>query len=120
MLIKSLTQLESFTAADATTIREWLHPAKDGLDLSYSVAHAEVAPGKASLPHALRASSEVYILLEGEGIMHIDGEQRPVGAGDLVLIPAGARQFIENTGAHNLRFICIVSPAWRSDDEIVF
>ncbi len=120
MLLKSLAQLEPFIAGDATIIREWLHPKNDRVELAYSVAFAEVEPGKASLPHALHNSSEVYIIIEGEGMVHIGEEKQFVKSGDLVLIPAGAKQFIENTSTHNLRFICIVSPPWRSDDEVIF
>ncbi|MDX1939762.1 MAG: cupin domain-containing protein [Saprospiraceae bacterium] len=120
MLIKSLSQIESFIAGDKTIIREWLHPKNDSVEIAYSVAFAEVEPGNASLPHTLNNSSELYIILEGEGLMHIDQETQIVRNGDLIFIPAGAEQFIENTSEHNLRFICIVSPPWRSDDEVVF
>lgn len=120
MLKKSLSDLESFVAGDATIIREWLHPKHDKIDLAYSIAFAEVHPGAASLRHILETSSEIYIILEGEGIAHVGSETQAVKQGDLVLIPAGEEQFIENTGTDNLRFICVVSPPWRSDDEVVF
>lgn len=120
MLKKSLSDLESFIAGDATIIREWLHPQNDGVDLGYSIAFAEVNPGAASLRHILKTSSEIYIILEGEGIAHVGGETQAVKRGDLVLIPAGEKQFIENTGTDNLRFICVVSPPWSRDDEVVF
>lgn len=120
MLKKSLSDIESFIAGDETIIREWLHPKNDRVDISYSIAFAEVSPGTASLRHILKTSSEVYIILEGEGIAHIGGETQAVKRGDLVLIPAGKEQFIENTGTDNLRFICVVSPPWSKDDEVVF
>ncbi len=120
MLLKKLSSIPSFLAGDATLIREWLHPEKDGVHLPYSIAFAELEPGAASLPHRLRGSSEVYIVIEGAGIAHLDGQPQPLQSGELLLIPAGAEQFIENTGTGHLRFICIVAPAWRSDDEVVF
>ena len=49
--------------------------------------------------------------------MHIDREARAVAAGDTVYIPPGATQHIENTGSDELRFLCIVDPAWRPDCE---
>ena len=120
MLFKSLDQIQSFIAGDETIIKEWLHPKNDAVDTNYSLAFAEVEPGKSSLPHALKTSSEAYIILEGQGVAHVDDELQAVQPGDLVLIPAGAKQYIENTGSGNLRFLCFVSPPWNKDEEIVF
>jgi mannose-6-phosphate isomerase-like protein (cupin superfamily) len=51
--------------------------------------------------------------------MHIDGETCEVRAGQVVYVPPGATQFIENTGPEELAFLCIVAPAWRAEDEEV-
>lgn len=120
MLIKSLDQIPSFIAGDETIIKEWLHPKNEDVDINYSLAFAEVEPGKSSLPHILKTSSEAYIILEGSGIAYIDEKSQAVKSGDLVLIPAGAKQHIKNIGTENLRFICIVSPPWKKEDEVVF
>jgi len=120
MFFKSLDQISSFVAGDETIIKEWLHPKNDAVDTNYSLAFAEVEPGKASLPHALTTSSEAYVIIAGEGIAYVGEKSQAVKPGDLVLIPAGAKQYIENTGSENLRFLCIVSPPWSKEDEIVF
>ncbi len=119
MLIRALHDCPEFTAGDNCRLRELLHPGKAALDLRYSLAHARVEPGAATTPHALR-TSEVYYILQGNGCMHIDGESAPVQPGDTVYIPPHARQHIVNTGTHELVFICIVDPAWRAEDEVVF
>lgn len=119
MFIKSLKDCEEFIAGDSTILRELLHPAKERLALRYSLAHAVLGPGKSSRPHRLK-TSEVYYILEGQGIMHIDIESSPVGPGDAVYIPPNAVQFIRNTSEErDLKFLCIVDPAWRKDDEEV-
>jgi mannose-6-phosphate isomerase-like protein (cupin superfamily) len=118
MLIKHLTGCRQFTAGDNTLLREILHPGKDDVSLRYSLAHAIVKPGQTSLPHTLR-TSEVYYILEGQGLMTIDGETTPVGPGDTIYIPPGAVQYIENKGDTDLAFLCIVDPAWRPEDEVV-
>lgn len=64
MLFKKLEDITPFIAGDATLLREWLHPKNDEVELPYSLAFAEVAPGAASLPHTLQTSTEVYIVLE--------------------------------------------------------
>ena len=38
---------------------------------------------------------------------------------DSVYVPPNSKQFIENTGSINLRFLCIVEPAWKADNEIL-
>ncbi len=119
MFLRRLDDCEKFIAGDRTVLREMLHPDKAPLELRYSLAHATLLPGERSTPHALR-TSEVYYLLEGRGVMHIDDETREVGPGDTIYIPPRARQFIESTGSGELKFLCIVDPAWREEDEVVF
>ncbi len=117
MIIRDLAKCPCFLAADSTLICELLHPGQEGLDLPYSIAHAVLQPRAASLPHRLKNSTEVYFILEGEGEMHIDTEKSQVSAGQAALIPPGSWQYIRNTGDAILKFICIVSPSWRAEDE---
>ncbi|XGV95287.1 MAG: cupin domain-containing protein [Leptolyngbya sp. BL-A-14] len=119
MLIQSLETCSEFVAGDGTLLRELLHPDKQPIDLRYSLAHAIVPVGKTSLPHSL-ATSEVYYILSGQGEMHVDDECQGVKPGDTVYIPPHAKQFIRNSGAEPLVFICIVDPAWRQADETVY
>ncbi len=119
MLIKSITSTPSFLAGDKTIIRELLHPANDPVGNNYSLAHASLAVGEASLPHVLKKSAEVYVILQGRGEMHIDGQKRELDSGDIVHIPGGAEQHIINIGAVELQFLCIVDPPWAEADEAV-
>ncbi len=118
MFIRDLKDCPEFLSGDRAVLREILNPAKAALALRYSLAHAVVRPGKKTLAHRLR-TSEVYYLLEGHGIMHIDGETAEVTSGQAVYIPPDAVQFIENPGPENLAFLCLVDPAWRPEDETV-
>ena len=118
MLIKDLKNCEEFVAGDHTTLRELLHPDKADLNLHYSLAHAVLKPGLTSQPHSLK-TSEVYYILEGEGTMSIDDETAVVTVGQVVYIPPNAKQFITNSGKVDLKFLCIVDPAWRLKDETV-
>ncbi len=119
MLIRELDQAHYFTALDRTTLCELLHPDRaDGTPaLPYSLAHAVLPPGVQSLPHRLRAGTEVYYILAGTGRMQIDGEDTTVNAGQVIYIPPGAVQCLRNTGADSLAFLCLVSPPWHADDE---
>jgi len=119
LIIKDLANCKYFQAADNTYLCELLHPGQVGVNISYSIAHAVLQPGVASLPHRLKTSTEVYFILEGEGEMYIDSEKEEVSAGQAILIPPGSWQHIRNTGGFDLKFICIVNPFWRAEDEEV-
>jgi mannose-6-phosphate isomerase-like protein (cupin superfamily) len=116
MLIRHVDDCPEFIAGDDSRLRELLHPDKAPASIRYSLAHATVLPGQATKPHRL-ATAEVYYVLEGFGQMSIDDECGPVEPGSTVYIPPGAVQQIENTGDHELIFLCIVDPAWRPQDE---
>ncbi len=118
MFIQHLKHCKKFTAGDNCTLQELLHPDKADLKLRYSLALARVKPGRTTTKHSLK-TSEVYYILEGTGIMHIDDEQKKVGPECAIYIPPKAVQCIKNTGKKDLVFLCIVDPAWRAEDEIV-
>jgi mannose-6-phosphate isomerase-like protein (cupin superfamily) len=119
MIIKSLDSSARSVAGDASFLRELLHPGKEPLAIRYSLAHAEVGPGDRTRPHRL-AASEVYVILEGRGLMHVGAEAAEVAAGETVYIPPGEIQHIENVGSGRLAFLCIVDPAWAPACEEVF
>lgn len=118
MFIKDLKDCREFIAGDETLLRELLHPDKEDLQICYSLAHAVVKKGKTSLPHTLK-TSEVYYILEGDGIMYINNEQAEIHSGMAIYIPPHSKQHIKNTGNSDLKFLCIVDPAWRKEDEEV-
>ncbi|MCO6477791.1 MAG: cupin domain-containing protein [Phaeodactylibacter sp.] len=119
MIKKNTQNIRPFTAGDDTLIREVLHPKNDGLELGYSLAYATLEPGQASLPHILRSSTELYIIQKGRGRAFIGREVAEALPGDVLFIPVGARQYIENIGEGRLEFWCVVSPPWKKEDEIL-
>ncbi|MBN2169419.1 MAG: cupin domain-containing protein [Actinobacteria bacterium] len=120
MQLWHLDDCDEFAGGDKSRLRELFHPEKTPLELNYSLAHATVDPGKTTKPHRLEGHSEVYYIMEGEGVMHIEDETSTVSAGHAVYIPPGALQYIENNTESPLVFICIVEPAWRAENETVF
>lgn len=119
MIIKDIKGCNRFTSQDNTLLCELLHPGREEISLPYSIAHAVLKPKRASSPHRLKESSEVYYILEGIGVMNIDGEESEVGSGQAVYIPPGSWQHIRNTGGTDLEFLAIVYPFWREEDEEV-
>jgi len=116
MLIKDLKNCEEIIAGDNSILREVLHPKNEELQIHYSLAHAIVMPGQTSLVHKMK-TSEVYYILEGEGLMYINEESEKVHAGQAIYIPPSSKQYIKNTGKADLKFLCIVDPAWKKEDE---
>lgn len=118
MFYKKLKNAPLFIAGDHTHLREIMHPQHDPVAIGYSLAHASVPVGKASLPHRLK-SSETYYILEGKGKMFVNDESMEVSKDDVFLVPATALQYIENLGEVDLVFLCIVEPFWQETEEII-
>ena len=119
MKIRKLSEAPESSAADQTILSELWNPKNHpGFSGRYSLAHATLPIGKSSAPHTLK-SHELYYILSGSGVMHIADESSPVGPGDAIEIPPGERQWIENIGASELRFLCIVDPGWSAVDETI-
>lgn len=117
MLIRKLKNCPQITAGDNTTLRELLHPERDyPFSGRYSLAHAIVKPNQISAPHKLK-TDEVYYILKGRGLMHINDESAEVEPGDAIDIPPDSIQWIENISDRDLIFLCIVDPAWKETDE---
>lgn len=101
--------LEAFTTKDGSTIREFLHTP------SQSLAEAMLAPGQATRRHYHRASEEIYFLLDGAGLMEVDGEELSVTPGDAVLIPPGAWHTLR-AGPDGARLLCMCAPPYSHED----
>jgi len=119
MLVRRLQDQEPINALDNTTIREIFNPKHESqpMILNYSLAHATVKPEEKSLPHKFFEASEVYYILKGKGLMHINDEIAEVVPGDTIYIPPQAVQWIENIGSEDLEFLCMVDPAWQPNAE---
>ncbi len=118
MKVVRLKNCPEFIAGDNSRLKEILNPRKEKLKLTYSLAYAMVKPGKKTLRHRLKYT-EVYFIMKGRGIMHINKKKENVNAGDTIYIPPGSIQYIENSGRKLLEFICIVEPAWQPECEEV-
>ncbi len=101
---------KEFRTEERCFIFESLNGSNDCL----SVARARVQPGITTHWHAVNGTVERYIVAEGKGRVEVgDLESEDVGAGDVVLIPAGVRQRITNTGSTDLVFYCVCTPPFE-------
>ena len=80
---------------------------------------ASLPPGGALHEHR-HTQEEVYLVLEGGGLVRVGGEEMAVEAGSAVFIPGDALHSCENTGTSELR-VAYVFPADAFEDvEYVF
>jgi mannose-6-phosphate isomerase-like protein (cupin superfamily) len=61
----------------------------------------------------------VYYILQGEGNLQIDDEIFKVLKDQAIYIPPYSKQCFKNTGKDELKFLCIVDPAWKHEDETI-
>ena len=116
MLIVDMKTCREIISMDKAALREILSPLRENMDIRYSLAHAKVKPGEATLPHKIK-SSEVYYIMSGDGEMYINDEVEVVRQGHVIYIPANSIQYIKNMGNSELIFLCIVDPPWKAENE---
>ncbi len=60
--------------------------------------------------HAHKVQEQVYHVLEGEGLMEIDGRKHVLRKHDYVFLPPGVEHAISNTGLVDLVFLVATAP----------
>lgn len=65
-----------------------------------------------------RGIDQVLVFVEGHGEAELDGDTRPVGPGDLVVVPAGTRHNFRATGSGPLRLWTVYGPPEHAPDTV--
>lgn len=118
MIYKKLKNIPEFLAGDRTHLKEVLHPSNDQLPLNFSLAHAYLKVGENSLPHRL-SHSETYYILAGSGEIYLNESMQSIEKGDIIYVPENVEQYVKNKGEIDLVFLCIVSPPWSPETEVI-
>jgi len=113
MTVLNLAGQTPFVTKDGSEIRSILDRTNAPVQ-QQSLAEATVQPGSATQRHYHKMSEEFYFILEGTGVMEINGESRVVQPGDAILIPAGHSHTI--TARERLRFLCCCAPPYAHED----
>lgn len=84
---------------------------------SMAAGIAEIVPGGGALRLHSHAEAEIYYIIEGTGIMSLDGRETVVGAGTAVFIPGDAEHGLRNEAGSTLKLF-YVFPTGRFSDVV--
>ena len=113
MEIRKRDEQAPFTTKDGSTIRSLLDLSNAPVK-NQSLAEATLPAGGETERHYHKVSEEFYYVLEGAGVMEINGEEWEVGPGDSILIPSGAWHQIKATKP--MQFLCCCAPPYAHED----
>lgn len=74
-----------------------------------------LAPGEDIGAEVHAGHDQFFRIEEGEGVVEIDGERTEVGGDDAILVPAGARHNLINTGREPLKLYTLYGPPKHRD-----
>ncbi len=118
MDVVNLDQVEPFITKDGSQIRELLAYRNSAI-ANQSLAEATVPPGTSTDEHYHVKTEEIYFILEGQGRMRIESENREVRVGDAIAIPPGKKHKLWNTGDTPLRLLCCCAPCYEHMDTVI-
>jgi mannose-6-phosphate isomerase-like protein (cupin superfamily) len=68
-----------------------------------------IPPGRAGM-HSHTYDEVVYVI-EGEGVLHLDGQETPIARGSCIHLPPLEEHCLENTGAEPMRVLGVFHPS---------
>jgi mannose-6-phosphate isomerase-like protein (cupin superfamily) len=116
MSLKQNSKINFVKGNEGTKIKQYFHPYNTLNEIKYSLAQFTLDISKKTKLHKIK-SSEIYYILEGKGKLKINEKIFYLEKDDSAYVPPNSTQFIENIGTKELRFLCIVEPAWKIEDE---
>lgn len=69
-----------------------------------------IDPGQQAKPHIHPTAVDIMVIVQGTGTATVDGEERRVGPGDVILNPPGTLHGIRNDGNERIVWLVIQSP----------
>lgn len=91
-------------------IEEWHNSSNDA---AMSVARVRVEPHHKTRLHSLRDTEERYVMLQGIAEVTVGTQSWRVTEGDIVVIPVGTPQCIQNLDDTDLLFLAICTPRFE-------
>ena len=85
---------------------------------AFKVKTISVTPGGRLSYQRHERRAEHWFVVAGQGVVTLDGAERPVGAGDAVDVAVGAAHRIQNTGDGDLVFVEVQQGDYFGEDDI--
>ncbi len=79
-----------------------------------AITIVEMEPGGFQYLHA-HEPEQMYYILEGRGLMSVDGEEQMVQTGDCIFFSSFAEHGLKNTGEGVLRYLSAASPSFTRE-----
>jgi quercetin dioxygenase-like cupin family protein len=98
------------TAQAATTDREFRIVADPRSGLRSATHFVGYIP-TARAPEHFHTYDEVIYVIDGEGVLHAEGSDEPLGPGSCIQLPARTVHCLENTGGRVMRIVAVFRPA---------
>jgi quercetin dioxygenase-like cupin family protein len=106
-VVRRLDEQQAQAATGAREFRIVADPATGLRSATHFVGYIPV--GRA--PDHFHTYDEVIHVLDGEGIIHVDGDERSLGPGTAIELPARTVHCLENTGDRVMRVVAVFRPA---------
>jgi mannose-6-phosphate isomerase-like protein (cupin superfamily) len=113
--LDELELLDRKVTQDGGALR-YLEGARYGLRTS--LFRSEIVPGSGPRPHR-HTYNEIFVIEQGQAEYRVGDERITAGAGDIVVVPAGAPHGFVNTGTAKLLHLAIHEGAERAESEWV-
>lgn len=69
-----------------------------------------IDPGQQAKPHIHKGTVDIMVIVQGHGTATVDGQERDVGPGDVILNPRGTLHGIRNDGNERIVWLVVQSP----------
>ena len=102
--MKIITQKEA-PQYERDQIRSYLLVAESTVGAKHiTTSLVEMEPSGIQKPHSHK-TEQCYLILEGKGVMEVDGERAEVSAGDTIFIPSNSIHSLVNEGPTILKYL---------------
>ena len=82
-----------------------------------TITWVEGQPGSEQPMHAHPENEQVYVVVQGCGLMKVGTDSEEVGPGDMVLVPPNTDHAIKNTGGETLVYVSATSPPFAMPES---
>jgi len=88
-------------------------------DSNFKIKKIEIEPGHRLSYQYHNFRSEVWVIIEGEATVIIDGNQNKFSNGKIISISKGAKHRVQNNGKEKLVLVEVQTGSYFGEDDIV-